>query len=207
MCAGGWAESGQRARAWEEKGKTLGNPPQRGSAARWGQPGLPGPAATSQAWRAPPGWDARAAETWDSIGSLQACQRPRSRSEPATKNRVPRAWVGRKELDHGIVRGSVPCRRIHSLEANATKKTHEDQGGHHNQRGREFGSSRIQTSNGGRVQQRTHHRSLRSERGCFRVCFRACSKSPFGGPCYTISCSTSSVPGLLEAVNQHNIPG
>ncbi len=123
VCAGGWAESGQRARAWEEKGKTLGNPPQRGSAARWGQPGLPGPNATSQAWRAPPGWDARAAETWESIGSLQACQRPRPRSESATKNRVPRAWVGRKELDHGIVRGSVPCRRIHSLEANATKKT------------------------------------------------------------------------------------
>ena len=41
VCAGGWAESGQRARAWEEKGKTLGNPPQRGSAARWGQPGGP----------------------------------------------------------------------------------------------------------------------------------------------------------------------
>ena len=196
MQVGGQRVGSGRGRGRGKKRQDPGEPSTKGIRCKMG---AASPNATSQAWRAPPGWDARAAETWESIGSLQACQRPRRRSEPATKNSSSRSL--RRE-DHGIVRGHPPVPACPKPRGKLGKEntTHEDRGGHDNERGREFDPSRIQKSNGGRVQQR---RSI----GTSERASQCAPKSPFGGLCYIVSCSTSTVPGLLEAVNQHNIPG
>lgn len=132
---------------------------------------------------------------WLAAGLPTAASKKRTRHEKSSSRSLRRE-------DHGIVRGHPPVPACPKPRGKLGKEntTHEDRGGHDNERGREFDPSRIQKSNGGRVQQR---RSI----GTSERASQCAPKSPFGGLCYIISCSTSTVPGLLEAVNQHNIPG